>query len=96
MTERPVKDWVAMFVPLAITAHLHEAGAKGEGLNVPAFEHEGFVGEAHKVTGIPEDHRCVTIEPGRRCAVFATREEAEAFVAAQTVRQSGWMVVART
>lgn len=96
MTERTIKGFVAMFVPLTISATPEEMGPKGTGLFVPAFEHEGFVGEEHLVTEIPVGHGTITIEPGRAAQEFPTREEAEAFIASQTVRQSGWMVIPRT
>lgn len=93
MTVRPVKDFVAVFFPLTISATKDEVA---NGLHVPAFEHEGFVGEAHVVTGIQAGHANVTIEPAPAARMFPTREEAEAFIASQTVRQSGWMVLPRT
>lgn len=85
-------DFVAVFFPLTITATKEEIT---NGLTVPAFEHEGFVGEEHVVTGIVAGHNNVTIEPSRKAQMFATREEAEDFVARQTVRQSGWMILPR-
>jgi hypothetical protein len=92
----PIKDFVAMFIPLGIAAFGDELGAKGTGIDVPAFTHEGFTGEAHHVSEIMPGHGFVTIEPGRKAERFPTREEAEAFIAAQTIRQSGWIVVPRT
>jgi hypothetical protein len=93
---RPVKNFVAMFVPLSICALPEEMGLKGTGVQIPGFTHEGMTVEPHLVTEVMEGHNCVTVEPGRKAHIFATRAEAEAFVEAQTVRKSGWMVLPRT
>lgn len=93
MSERTIKDFVAVFFPLTITATKDEIV---NGLHIPAFEHEGFVGHEHVVTGIMAGHNNVTIERGRQSRIFSTHAEAEAFIASQTVRQSGWMILPRT
>jgi hypothetical protein len=94
--DRPIKDFVCVFIPLGIAAEGDELGHKGTGIDVPAFTHEGFTGEAHHVSEIMPGHGFVTIEPGRKAEMFDTREEAEAFIAGQTVRQSGWIIMPRT
>ena len=94
MTERPIRDFVAVFMGrLMVTATDEEVA---NGMDIQAFTHEGVSLPARHVSGIDSSHRGVWIEPGRSARIFATHEEAEAFIASQTIRQSGWIILPRT
>jgi hypothetical protein len=92
MESEPV-DFVAVFLGrLFINATPEETKT---GLTIPAFKHEGMSMPERFIDNISLSHRGIPAEPGRHCAVFRTREEAEEFINSQTVRRSGWTVIPR-
>lgn len=88
-----VTDFVAVFIGRMMQTATDDEVRNG--MTIQAFSHEGVTMPERFVDGIDKSHRNAWIEPGRHAQLFATREEAEAFIASQTERQSGWMVIPR-
>lgn len=86
-------EFVAIFIGRMMQTATDEEVEKG--MKIQGFSHEGVIQPNKFITDLDKTHRNVWIERGRKARVFSTLEEAEDFIAKQTVRKSGWAVIPR-